>query len=70
MSTVGNGTTDASGTSPTSRYKLELLYLFIVFLVFAYRLSAGINNHYHVIILLNNIMIFFMVFNYHKYLKF
>jgi hypothetical protein len=59
----------ASSTSPASVYKLELLHLFMVFFVFSYRFNADINNHYHVIILLNNIMIYFMDFGiqiYHK----
>jgi hypothetical protein len=62
MSTVGNGTAGAFDTGPASGYKHDFLRLFIVFLVFSYRLNMNINNHYDVIILFNNIMIYFMGF--------
>jgi hypothetical protein len=59
MSTVGNGTAGASGIDHTSGYNLTLSRLFIVFILFLYKLSANTNNHYTAIILLilNNIMI-------------
>jgi hypothetical protein len=62
MSTIGNGTVGNFTIGPTSGYKLELYHLFIVFCLFLYRLSANTNNHYHVIILLKNNMIYFMAF--------
>jgi hypothetical protein len=69
MSTVGNGTVGASSTSPTSWYNLTLSHLFVVFILFLYRLST--NNLYATIILLilNNSMIYLMDFGikiYHK----
>jgi hypothetical protein len=74
MSTVRNGTVDASGTGPTSGYNLTLSCLFVVFLLFLYRLSVNTNNFYAAIILLilNNSMIYLMDFGikiYHKMLK-
>jgi hypothetical protein len=69
MSIVGDDIACASGTSPASEYKLDSLCLFIVFLVSSYIFNMNINNHYDVIILLNNIMIYFMAFGikiYHK----
>jgi hypothetical protein len=64
MSTVGNGTTGASGTGPASRYNLVLSYLFIMFFLFLYRLSANTSNPYTSIILLifTHSMICFMIF--------
>jgi hypothetical protein len=60
MSTVGNGTVGASGTGPASGYNLQLTRLFVVFVLFLYRLSVNTNNFYAAIILLilNNNMIF------------
>jgi hypothetical protein len=69
MSIVGDDIACASSTSPASEYKLDSLCLFIVFLVSSYIFNMNINNHYDVIILLNNIMIYFMAFGikiYHK----
>jgi hypothetical protein len=64
MSTVGNDTTDASGTGPASGYNLELSHLLVVFFLFLYRLSANINNPYAAIMLLifTHSMICFMIF--------
>jgi hypothetical protein len=64
ISTVGNGTTGASGTSPASRYNLKLSRLFIVFVLFLYKLSVNPNKLYAAIILLilNNNMIFSLDF--------
>jgi hypothetical protein len=69
MPTVGNDNVGASGNSPDLGYKLDFLHLFIVSLVFSYRFNVDINKHYHVIILLNNIIIYFTAFKikiYHK----
>jgi hypothetical protein len=71
MSIVANGTAGASGTGSASRYNLKLSRLFVVFVLFLYRLSASTNNLYVTIILLilNNIMIFLLNFRikiYHK----
>jgi hypothetical protein len=71
MSTVGNGTAGASGTGPASGYNLKLSCLFVVFLLFLYKLSVNTNNLYAAIILLilNNSMIFLLDFGikiYHK----
>jgi hypothetical protein len=70
-STVGNGTAGASGTGPASGYNLKLSHLFVVFVLFLYKLSANTNNIYAAIILLilNNNMIFLLDFRikiYHK----
>jgi hypothetical protein len=64
MSTVGNGTTGASGTGPASGYNLVLSHLFIVFFLFLYRLNANTSNPYTAIMLLifTHSMIFFMIF--------
>jgi hypothetical protein len=64
MSTVGNGTTGASGTGPASGYNLVLSHLFIVFFLFLYRLNANTSNPYAAIILLifTHSMIYFMIF--------
>jgi hypothetical protein len=71
MSTVGNGTADTSGTGPASRYNLKLSCLFVVFVLFLYRLSANTNNLYAVIILLilNNNIIFLLNFKIKIYRK-
>jgi hypothetical protein len=71
MSNVGNGIVGASGTSPASGYNLELFHLFVVFFLFLYGLSANINTHYDVIILLifNNSMDCFMNFGIKIYRK-
>jgi hypothetical protein len=52
MSTIGNGTTGASGTDPASGYNLELSHLHVVFFLFLYRLSVNTNNPYNTIMLL------------------
>jgi hypothetical protein len=52
MSTVGNGTTGASGTGPISGYNLVLSYLFIVFFLFLYGLNVNTSNLYTTIMLL------------------
>jgi hypothetical protein len=64
MSTVGNGTTGASGTGPASGYNLELSHLLVVFFLFLYRLSANTSNPYNAIMLLifTHNMIYFMIF--------
>jgi hypothetical protein len=64
MSTVGNGTTGASGTGPASGYNLVLSHLFIVFFLLLYRLSANTSNPYTAIMLLifTHSMICFMIF--------
>jgi hypothetical protein len=62
MPTIGNDTVSASSIGPILGYKLDFLILFIVFFVLSYRLSGNINNHYDVIILFNNILIYFMTF--------
>jgi hypothetical protein len=64
MSTVGNGTTGASGTGPVSGYNLELYYLLIVFFLFLYRLNTDTSNPYNTIMLLifTHSMICFMIF--------
>jgi hypothetical protein len=58
MSTVGNGTAGAFGTGPASGYNLKLSCLFVVFVLFLYRLITSTNNLYATIILLilNNSM--------------
>jgi hypothetical protein len=63
MLTIENGTAGASGTGLTSGYKLKLSRLFVVFVLFLYRLSVNTNNLYVVIILLilNNSMIFYWI---------
>jgi hypothetical protein len=71
MSTIENGTRGGSGTGPSSRYNLKLSRLFVVFVLFLYRLSVNTNNFYDAIILLilNNNMIFLLNFEikiYHK----
>jgi hypothetical protein len=75
MSNVGNDIISASGTSggtsPASEYNLMLSHLFVMFVMFLYRLSANTNNIYAAIILLifNNSMIFLLDFRikiYHK----
>jgi hypothetical protein len=40
MSIIENGTTDAFSTGPTSWYNLTLSRLFLVFVLFLYRLSV------------------------------
>jgi hypothetical protein len=50
ISTVRNDTAGASGTYPASEYNMKLLHLFIVFVLFLYRLSINTNNIYVVII--------------------
>jgi hypothetical protein len=64
MLTIGKGTAGASGTCPASGYNLMLSCLFVVFVLFLYRLSAERNNLYAAIILLilNNSMIYLMDF--------
>jgi hypothetical protein len=64
MSTVGNGTTGASGTGPASGYNLMLSHLFIVFFLFLYKLNTNTSNPYTVIILLifTHSMICFIIF--------
>jgi hypothetical protein len=74
MSTVGNGTTGASGTGTISGYNLVLSYLFIVFFLFLYGLNANTSNPYTTIMLLiftHNIICFiiFRIKIYHKILK-
>jgi hypothetical protein len=71
MSTIGNGTTGASDTGPVSGYNLKLSRLFIVFVLFVYRLSVNTNNLYAAIILLilNNSMIFLLDFGIKIYRK-
>jgi hypothetical protein len=71
MSIVRNDTAGASGTGPASGYNLKLSRLFVMFVLFLYRLSANTNNIYAFIILLilNNSMIFLLDFGikiYHK----
>jgi hypothetical protein len=71
MLTVGNSTVGASGTGPTSRYNSKLSRLFVVFVLFLYRLSVNWKNLNAAIILLilNNSMIFLLDFGikiYHK----
>jgi hypothetical protein len=64
MSTVGNGTSGASGTGPASGYNLVLSHLFIVFFLFLYRLNVNTSNPYTAIMLLifTHSMICFMIF--------
>jgi hypothetical protein len=64
MSTVGNGTTGASGTGPASGYNLVLSHLFIVFFLLLYRLNANTSNPYTAIMLLifTHSMICFIIF--------
>jgi hypothetical protein len=70
MSTVGNGTAGASGTGPASRYNLKLSHLFIVFILFLYRLIMNTNNLYTTILLIiNNSMIFLLDFEIKIYRK-
>jgi hypothetical protein len=71
MSTVGNDTAGASGTGTFSGYNLKLPRLFIVFVLFLYRLSVNSNNLYTIIILLilNNSMIFLLNFGIKIYRK-
>jgi hypothetical protein len=71
MSTFGNNTADASGTSPASRYNLNLSHLFVVFVLFLYKLSANTNNFYATIILLilNNNIILLLDFEIKIYCK-
>jgi hypothetical protein len=69
MLTVGNG------TASDSRYNLKLSYLFVIFILFLYRLSVNTNNFYATItlLILNNSMIFLLNFKikiYHKYINF
>jgi hypothetical protein len=70
-SIVGNGTADASGAGPASEYNLKLPHLFIVFVLFLYRLSVNTNKLYAAIILLllNNSMIFLLDFRIKIYRK-
>jgi hypothetical protein len=62
MLTIGNGTVGASGTGSVSGYNLMLSHLFIMFVLFLYRLNMNTNNLYAVMILLilNNSMIFLL----------
>jgi hypothetical protein len=73
MSTVGNCTTGASGTGPSSGYNLVLSHLFIVFFLFLYRLSVNTINPYTAIMLLifTHSIIYFMIFRIkiYKWLK-
>jgi hypothetical protein len=71
MSTVGNGTVDASCTGPASGYKLKPSRLFVVFVLFLYRLNTITNNIYAAIILLilNNSIIFLLDFEIKIYCK-
>jgi hypothetical protein len=74
MSTVGNGITGASDTDPASGYNLKLSRLFVVFVLFLYRLIANTNDLYVAILLLilNSSMIFLLDFGikiYHKITK-
>jgi hypothetical protein len=71
MSTVGNGTAGASGTGPASGYNLKLSCLFVVFVLFLYRLSANTNNIYttKILLILNNSMIFLLNFEIKIYCK-
>jgi hypothetical protein len=64
MSTIGNGTTGASGAGPASGYNLELSHLLVMFFLFLYRLSVNTSNPYDAIILLISMysMICFMIF--------
>jgi hypothetical protein len=66
-----NGTADASDTVPVSEYNLKLSCLFVVFILFLYRLIMNTNNLYTVIILLilNNSMIFLLDFGIKIYRK-
>jgi hypothetical protein len=71
MSTVGNDTVGASGTGPASGYNLKLSRLFVVFVMFLYRLRVNTSKLYAVIILLilNNSMLFLLDFRIKIYLK-
>jgi hypothetical protein len=71
MSTVGNGTAGASGTGPVSWYNMKLSHLFVVFVLFLYKLSVNTNNLYSAIILLilNNSIIFLLNFRIKIYRK-
>jgi hypothetical protein len=71
MSTVGNGTAGAFGTGPASGYNLKLSCLFVVFVLFLYRLSTNTNNLYAatILLILNNIMIYLMAFGIKIYRK-
>jgi hypothetical protein len=71
MSTVGNGTVGASCTGPASGYKLKPSRLFVVFVLFLYRLNTITNNIYAAIILiiLNNSIIFLLDFRIKIYRK-
>jgi hypothetical protein len=71
MSTVGNGTTGASGTGPASGYNLVLSHLLVVFFLFLYRLTTNTSNPYAATMLLifTHSMICFIIFEikiYHK----
>jgi hypothetical protein len=61
----------ACDTDPVSGYNMTLSHLFIVFVMFVYRLSASMNNFYAAIILLilNNSMIYLMNFKFKIYHK-
>jgi UDP-N-acetylmuramyl pentapeptide phosphotransferase/UDP-N-acetylglucosamine-1-phosphate transferase len=71
ISTVENGTAGTSGTDPASGYNLKLSRLFVMFVLFLYRLSTNTNKLYTVIILLilNNILIFLLDFRIKIYPK-
>jgi hypothetical protein len=71
MSTVGNGTTGASGTGPASGYNPVLSHLFIMFFLLLYRLSANTSNPYTAIMLLifTHSMICFIIFEIKIYRK-
>jgi hypothetical protein len=71
MSTVGNGIVDASDTDPGSGYNLKLSHLFVMFVLFLYRLSTNTNNLNTSIILLilNNNIIFLLNFEIKIYRK-
>jgi hypothetical protein len=70
MLTVGNGTIGASGTGSASGYNLKLSHLFVVFVLFLYRLSVDTNLYAAIILLiLNNSMIFLLDFGIKIYRK-
>jgi hypothetical protein len=71
MSTVENGTVGVSCTGPASGYKLKPSRLFVVFVLFLYRLNTITNNIYAAIILLilNNSIIFLLDFGIKIYCK-
>jgi hypothetical protein len=70
MSTVRNDTAGAFSSGPASGYNLKFSHLFVVFVLFLYRLTTNTNNIYTTIILLIlNSIIFLLDFGikiYHK----